>query len=169
MATGDQNCSWENDLVKGKSGEDELIEQYRQRANGIEIKDVRHLDEYRKIDVDFLFGEKKIEIKSTYWSNNRLPVEIMSSKNTNGWLYTCEADSIIFYDLKTKNQIVVKLIDLKNYYKANRHLLRLIFTKTRNKNSQTWESAFVLIELSDLDKSKVPYKRRNFNKSNKVV
>lgn len=73
-------------------------------TQNIKYEDVTANPNYFAIDIDFLVGDKKIEVKSdsVMWRTGNLFIETATSHSGNhcgnGWIYYTEADEIWYYD-----------------------------------------------------------------------
>lgn len=109
---------------KGKQSENEIKEYYQKK--GVKIEDVSQSAEYYAFDIDLILNGQTVEVKTANYLNkhNNFIFEIVSNDNEEdykkGWLFTCKADVIIFYNPKTKTMFQFFTNDLKKYYENNK-------------------------------------------------
>lgn len=112
---------------KGKKGETEIKEYYKNK--GVNVVDVSENKEYQNKDIDFFFNGQSVEVKTANYLNNHnnIILEIVSNDNEKdyktGWLYSCLADVIIFYNPQTKVMYQFFMDDLKEYYMQNKDMI----------------------------------------------
>ena len=112
---------------KGKQGEREIKEYYKNK--GVNVVDVSNKKEFQQQDIDFFFNGQSVEVKTANYLNthNNIILEIVSNDNENdykmGWLYTCTADVMIFYNPKTKIMYQFFTNDLLEYYNKNKDII----------------------------------------------
>lgn len=126
---------WEEMKKKGDKGEQEVL--MFLTSKGYEVNDVSEDPDYFAKDIDFLVMKdgkvKSVEVKTCDWINKtdnicleRYTVCANGVKHM-GWLYTSEAQWLLYYDNKNKLLHFYKMKDIREYmdkYTRNDVILR---------------------------------------------
>jgi hypothetical protein len=137
-----------SDIIKGKAGESIFIKKYLDPFK-IEYKDVSTWPYFRSIGIDFNTNDFSYDVKNTYRDNERIVIEEDSSIKKKGWIYTSEADIIVFLSEKSNNSIFLNLhLGFKEWYIENKELFDLRFNKTSFSGNNEWQSSYRILDLS---------------------
>lgn len=160
------DLDFHQDIEKGIPGEEMYI-QYLIN-NNIHYVDVRSEKDYRKMDVDFLVGEKErmVDVKTNYKDNDQLIFETYGNcepkygKKTDGWAYTSWAEYFVFISLDTGKMIEV-VNDTQFYFwfkfiAMTKHLNRNKDSYNKKTGSK-WQSAYIKLDLEEIPKKFIKY------------
>lgn len=128
-------ASFNKSLSIGEAGEALFATEMKKRWPEIQVQDVSEDDDYRRKEIDFILVKPDgatltIEIKSDLnaWSKN-LFIETWGNKSINrkGWLYTSEADVLVYIflnglDDKSPNMLWIDFSSLRQYVHLNPNL-----------------------------------------------
>jgi len=136
--------SFEEDKKRGKEGEQIFKEDFLDFL-GIKYDDVSEDKAYQQEGFDFVTDIGNYEVKANYNDNQLLIFEDWYKHETVlGWLYTTQADVIVFVSMKTRTMIFLPFTErFKKHYKYIRENTKLIKNRpTRDANGNQWVSAY---------------------------
>jgi len=155
MNDNNQYLIYEDDILKGKEGEDIFIKYLKE--NNIPFEDVSKNPEYMNIDVDFVIKGRNYDVKHNYKNNELLVIELWYNAEPKfgslkqGWFYTSQSKFFVF----TSDECIIFLKNnhkLKSWFlqnKDNYHLSRNRPTSNKRKN-EIHESAYIRIPIQDI-------------------
>jgi len=157
--------SFEEDQKRGKKGEQIFKEDYLDFL-GIKYEDVSEDKAYQQEGFDFVTDIGNYEVKANYRDNQLLIFEEWYKHETvPGWIYTTQADVIVFVSLTTRTMIILPLTDRFRYeYEYIKLEVDLqINEPSAGHYQQKWTSSFRKIPFDMLTGYISAYKRKPFS------
>jgi hypothetical protein len=117
--------------AKGDAGE-ELVKEYFHEHN-ISYAHKTDIDSQVNKKIDFIVESTTMDVKTNAFKDY-LALEIETSKNTPGWLYTSTAEEIYGVDLEKEEIYKYNLSEMRGYAEKNLHRAK----KTKNGSVLIW-------------------------------
>lgn len=142
----------------GKIGETAVYNYYNSR--GIDIIDVSHNPFYQAKDIDFIINGQSVEVKTgtKIKDYQQICLELVSNSDKDffrkGFLFTTEAEVIIFYSPQEQKMYQIIVSELRKYYNDNKDNIETRVVYNNEFGSVIKESVLAFIPLKDLQKLK---------------
>ncbi len=157
--------SFENDVQRGKVGEQIFTEDFLQFLN-IKYQDVTGNQGFQLIDSDYLAKIGLYEVKASYKDNEIIIIEEYTNYNKQlgqisyGWFYKSKADMLVFISKTTRAMILIPFTDkFKKHYGTIKDAYDLKLNRISVHNGSRWQSAFREIPLSAINGYFAYYKK----------
>lgn len=138
------------DIKKGKLGE-MIFEQNYLKQNNFKYVNVSNWPFFRKKGIDFNCENLSFDIKCTYKDNNRIIIEEDSSESKKGWIYTSEADTIVFLSEKKGSCVFLDIQKgFKDWYEENKEKFLLKKNKVSFSGERTWQSTYRILDITSI-------------------
>lgn len=146
----------------GKTGETAITEYYRSR--GVSVVDVSDDKEYQKKDIDLILNGQTVEVKTgrNIPRYKEIVVELVSNDSPDfyreGWLYSSEAEIIIYYSPQEKKMYQIRLEELRDYVDKNKDKLKQKRVICNEYGNIMKPSILAFVPIADLEQNITAYR-----------